>query len=198
LELSQVALENAVGRRARLYRAPSFSVTERSKWALNILVEEGFNVDASIFPIRHDRYGIPNATPAPHVIETAAGTIVEFPGSVTKLAGLNLPIAGGGYFRLAPYRLAERVLNRINRREGRPFVFYIHPWEVDPTQPRVAAGGVVSRWRHYVNLDSTMSKLECLLQSYRFATLSESLLAWANQFNSWPSEVVDGLRENAS
>jgi polysaccharide deacetylase family protein (PEP-CTERM system associated) len=198
LILSQEALQGAIGRGARLFRAPSFSVIERSTWALEILAEEGFNVDASIFPIRHDRYGIPCATPFPHVIETAAGPIAEFPGSVARLAGLNVPIAGGGYFRLAPYRLAERLLNRINCRDLRPFVFYVHPWEVDPEQPRMSAGSPISRWRHYVNLRSTMTKLERLLRRYRFGTLSESLLAWADRENSWPASVVDGLRSNVA
>lgn len=198
LRESQAAIQKAIGRPARLYRAPSFSVTQRSRWALDVLAEEGFNVDASVFPIRHDRYGIPNAPTSPHLIETTAGPIIEFPGSVTKFAGVNLPIAGGGYFRLAPYRLAERLLTRINARDKRPFVFYIHPWEIDPAQPRLSAGGRASRWRHYVNLETTAPKLERLLQRFRFSTLSESLLAWTSRHDNWPADAVRSLRENAA
>jgi polysaccharide deacetylase family protein (PEP-CTERM system associated) len=179
LRRSQGAIEQAIGKRAAAYRAPSFSITRRSLWALDILVEEGFTVDSSVFPIRHDRYGIAAARREPHVIDTPAGSIVEFPPSVARWGKVNIPISGGGYFRLAPYRVTAGLLARLNARTQRPFMFYIHPWEIDPDQPRLPAGSLQSRFRHYVNLSSTAAKLERLLARFSFGTISESLRQYA-------------------
>ncbi len=119
------------------HRAASFSITRQSLWALEILVEEGFSVDSSVFPIRHDRYGIPDAQPGLHRIATPAGPIWEFPPSVARFAGMNVPVGGGGYFRLFPLWWTAYCLRRINRVERRPVMFYVHPWELDPGQPRI-------------------------------------------------------------
>ena len=154
---------------------PSFSITRRSLWALEILVEEGFTVDSSVFPVYHDRYGLPGANPHIHCRQTAAGPLWECPPSVFRWAGLHLPVSGGGYFRLYPQRLTCHWLRKINQKLGQPFVFYIHPWELDPEQPRLSVGSRVSRWRHYVNLASTSAKLEHLLSEFRFGSISQVL-----------------------
>ncbi|HEY2880863.1 MAG TPA: XrtA system polysaccharide deacetylase [Pirellulales bacterium] len=175
LRQSRTALEDAIGGPVTAYRAPSFSITKRSLWALEILVEEGFQIDSSIFPVYHDRYGIPDAPAEPYHISTPSGTLQEFPVSIVRLAGMNLPVSGGGYFRLYPSLVTHTLLSRINRRQQRPFVFYLHPWEIDPEQPRLQAGSRIGRFRHRVNLKSTAHKLESLLTRFRFGTLTESL-----------------------
>ena len=139
MRLGRDVLQDIVGRRVTAYRAPSFSITRHSLWAREILVEEGFQVDSSVFPIHHDRYGIPDAPLEIHRIDTASGPLWEFPPSVVCLAGLRLPVGGGGYFRLYPLRWTTGLLRRIHRRERRAFLIYVHPWEVDPGQPRIAA-----------------------------------------------------------
>jgi polysaccharide deacetylase family protein (PEP-CTERM system associated) len=171
------AIASAVGERVRSFRAPSFSITNDSLWALDVLWEEGFRYDSSIFPIRHDRYGIPGAPTRPHAVRgrTANDQLWEFPPAVHRwLRRINVPVAGGGYFRLLPYRLTCRYLARINGRDGLPFMFYIHPWEIDPDQPRLPAPPR-SRFRHYQNLATTERKLERLLGRFRFGPLTEAL-----------------------
>ena len=170
---SRDILMDIIGQRIEAYRAPSFSVTKQSLWALEILVEEGFQIDSSVFPIHHDRYGIPGAEPRLHVIETPAGPLWEFPPSVAKIAGLHVPVGGGGYFRLSPLRWTCRYLRRINRAEGQPFMFFVHPWELDPGQPRIQTHSRLSRFRHYVNLSSNERKLTALLQRFRFGRLCD-------------------------
>jgi polysaccharide deacetylase family protein (PEP-CTERM system associated) len=177
LRRSKEALEQLVGRPITAYRAPSFSITGKSLWALEILVEEGFLNDSSIFPVHHDRYGIPGARREPYVIETEAGDLMEFPPSVRPIGPINLPISGGGYFRLLPYSVTQRSLARINTVQRKPFMFYLHPWEIDPLQPRLDAGTPASRFRHRVNLKSTEAKLQRLLGSFAWGTLTQSLKA---------------------
>jgi polysaccharide deacetylase family protein (PEP-CTERM system associated) len=174
LRLGRDVLEQILGRSVTAFRAPSFSIVERSLWALEILADEGFRDDSSIFPVRHDRYGIPGAAAHPFAIDTAAGRLREFPPAVCRVLGCNLPVAGGGYFRLFPWAFSRRGLQAINHTAGRPFVFYLHPWEIDPAQPRLP-GSWKSRFRHYINLESTERKLLRLLQTFRFGTLSEVL-----------------------
>jgi polysaccharide deacetylase family protein (PEP-CTERM system associated) len=173
LRESRDTLEQITGEPVRLYRSPSFSITERSLWALEILLEEGFDTDSSIYPVRHDRYGIPDAPVSPHRIQTPSGQIREFPGLVSHVGGLRVPAGGGGYLRLFPWMLTQHLLKSI-RREGRPLNIYIHPWEVDPDQPRISAGWK-SRFRHYQNLKSTSGKLQNLLTEFRLTTMSDVL-----------------------
>ncbi|WP_425616572.1 XrtA system polysaccharide deacetylase [Anatilimnocola sp. NA78] len=174
---SRKAIEDAAGIRPVAYRAPSFSITAKSLWALDILADEGFTIDSSIFPTRHDRYGIPNARADIHDLELSTGTLTEFPPTVSPLAGMRLPAGGGGYFRLYPWQFSKYLLGRLNQ-AGTPFMFYIHPWEVDPQQPRLPHGSRFSRFRHYVNLKTTEQKLRLLLEEFRFGTMSEVLDAW--------------------
>ncbi|MBX9789745.1 MAG: DUF3473 domain-containing protein [Pirellulales bacterium] len=176
LKDARAAIAEASGVETTMYRAPSFSITSASLWALDVLIEEGFTLDASVFPIRHDRYGLPDACRTLHRVNSPAGaSIWEFPASTVQLAGWNVPVGGGGYFRLYPWTLTRRLLSRFNREERQPFVFYTHPWEIDPAQPRIAGPGLRSQFRHYVNLASTAGKLEQLLDAFEFTTLGNLL-----------------------
>jgi polysaccharide deacetylase family protein (PEP-CTERM system associated) len=180
LRRSRAAIESACGRRVTGYRAPSFSITQRSLWAFDVLIEEGFRWDASVFPIRHDRYGIPSAPRHPYYVphSRGGGSVLEIPASTVCVAGANLPIAGGGYFRLLPYRWAAWGIDRVNRVERQPVVFYLHPWELDAEQPRLQAPWL-SRFRHYRNLASTDGRLRRLLRDHRFATLADAVFVRA-------------------
>ena len=177
---SRNVLEDLIGQPVTSYRAPSFSITERSLWALDILIEEGFQIDSSIFPVYHDRYGIPGARRDLHRIERPAGSLWEFPVSVRQFAGFKLPVSGGGYFRLYPLGLTLHCLRGINQRQQQSFVFYVHPWEVDPQQPRLPVASRLSRFRHYVNLSTTHSKLDTLLSRFKFGPLRD-VVAQAQQ-----------------
>jgi polysaccharide deacetylase family protein (PEP-CTERM system associated) len=170
---SKDVLEDILGDAVTAYRAPSFSVIRKSLWALDILAEEGFRIDSSIFPIRHDRYGIPDANPRIHQIATQAGPLWEFPASVVRCLGTSVPVSGGGYFRLLPLAVTLRCLAHINRVCGVPFIFYVHPWEIDPGQPRLPIRSRLSRFRHYVHLDTTERKLSRLLSRFRFGTVGQ-------------------------
>jgi len=171
---SKHLLEDIIQAPVNGYRAASYSITSRSLWALDILAEAGFVYDSSIFPVKHDRYGIPGARKEPHHLETPSGrSLVEFPLSTAKLFGYQLPIAGGGYFRLYPYAVSRAGLSQVNRR-GMPFVFYLHPWEVDPDQPRVPAGWL-SRFRHYNNLDKCEARMQRLVKDFSFGTMHQVL-----------------------
>jgi polysaccharide deacetylase family protein (PEP-CTERM system associated) len=172
---SKNLLEDITGSAVLGYRAASYSIVRTSLWALDILVELGFAYDSSIFPVRHDRYGIPNAERIPHRMSTPGGAfIVEWPLATATVLGCRLPVAGGGYFRLLPYWLSRWGLASINRRERQPFIFYLHPWEIDWAQPRVAAS-LLSRFRHYTNLGKCEERLERLLDDFEFGTVHDGL-----------------------
>lgn len=173
-------IEQAAGVRVRGYRAPSFSIIRSSLWALDVLIEEGHTYDASIFPIRHDRYGIADAPRASHVIQRPAGSIVELPASTVRIGGTNYPIAGGGYFRLFPYAATKWGISRVNTRDGEPVVLYIHPWEVDPDQPRLEASRT-TRLRHHVGMNTTMDKLRLVTTDFSFGPISDVLDARAQR-----------------
>jgi polysaccharide deacetylase family protein (PEP-CTERM system associated) len=174
LRLARTAIGDACGVEVRGYRAPSYSITRGSLWALDVLVEEGYSYDSSIYPIRHDRYGISDWRRDIHSITRQSGTIWELPGSTIRRAGINWPIGGGGYFRLLPYGWTQYGIRALNGDEQRPAVFYIHPWEIDPDQPRIHAGRL-SRFRHYRNLSETESRLRRLLKEFRFGAISDVL-----------------------
>jgi len=172
-------LAHLAGQPIRCYRAPSFSVTPASWWALEILVQEGFQYDSSVFPIRHDRYGAPGWPVGICRVETPSGPIWEFPPAVYRVGRMAVPCGGGGYFRLYPLGLTLWLLRAI-RRQGRPFVFYLHPWELDPHQPRLP-GSVATRFRHYWNLPATARRLEAVLDEFMFAPLSEVVEQYTRQ-----------------
>ncbi|RPI49649.1 MAG: DUF3473 domain-containing protein, partial [Acidobacteria bacterium] len=171
LQRAKRAIEAAAGVPVFGYRAPSYSVTARSLWALDILIEEGYQYDASIFPIHHDRYGIAASPRHAYRIWRSHGSLWELPGSTVRLAGVNLPVAGGGYFRLLPYAWTKWGIDRVNRREGQPVVFYLHPWEIDQHQPRFTLPKL-QHLRHYGNLGSTEARLEQLLADFQFDAIS--------------------------
>ena len=174
IRASKAAIENASGQAVLGFRAPSYSVIESSLWAIDLLIEEGFDYDASIFPIHHDRYGIPESPRHPYLLKRSSGSLLEVPGSTIRLGGVNLPIAGGGYFRQLPYAWTRWGIDRVNRVEKQPVVFYTHPWEIDPEQPRLNVGAA-TRVRHYRGLERTSSRLVRLLQDFRFDSISSAL-----------------------
>ncbi|MFX0195922.1 MAG: XrtA system polysaccharide deacetylase [Candidatus Hodarchaeota archaeon] len=235
---SKVMLENLIGERVIGYRAPSYSITRKTLWALEILLEEGFFYDSSIFPIHHDRYGIPDAPRYPFYIEFNGGKIhsqfkkpkylyeisrskavsgkhpnrnrpdplpftlqppprtshpapwtlnpipcnflIEFPISTLRVLGQNLPIAGGGYLRLFPFKFVQWALRKIKKKGTLPFVFYIHPWELDPEQPKIHVLSPMSRFRQYFNLDKTECRLKRLLRGFYFTSFRKALISHTN------------------
>ena len=171
---SKNLLEDIIGKPVEGYRAASYSITRKSLWALDILAESGFKYDSSIFPIAHDRYGITGSPELPHLLETPnKSTLVEYPLSTFRFMGQSIPVAGGGYFRLYPYWLSRFFYHKLNR-QSVPFVFYLHPWEIDPAQPRVKAS-LLSEFRHYNNLDCCYQRLSRLLADFRFTTMHDKL-----------------------
>jgi polysaccharide deacetylase family protein (PEP-CTERM system associated) len=173
IRLARQVIEDITGVAVTAFRAPSFSITRASVWALDILIDEGFTIDSSIYPVVHDRYGMSGVPLAPHRIQRPGGMIREFPPPVVRCLGAAMPVGGGGYFRLYPYRFTRLGLNSIVR-EGRPFAFYLHPWELDPEQPRLRPG-MMRAFRHYVNLGRTEKRLERLLHDFSFGTMTEVL-----------------------
>ena len=181
---AKALLEDQSGQAVNGYRAPSYSITRQTAWAFDELIDAGFSYDSSIFPMRHDYYGIPDwprfAGYAVKQGEQWVATdtnpvdhkgIREIPITTLNLAGKNLPIAGGGYFRLLPYHLTRWGLKQINNKEQQPFVFYLHPWEFDPKQPRMQGAKLKSRFRHYLNLDRTEARFRALLRDFKFGPL---------------------------
>lgn len=172
---SKTFLEDTIGAAVTGYRAASFSITQQSLWAFDVLIDNGFEYDSSVFPIVHDRYGIPGAAREPGVIKAPSGrSIVEFPMSAASFFGVRVPVSGGGYFRLLPYAMTRAGLKQINEKTGQPFTFYLHPWEVDPGQPRLKASAF-SRFRHYNNLHKTEPRLRKLLGEFSFSTMRDVL-----------------------
>ena len=166
-------LEDILGEPVRGYRAPSYSVTTASLWALDILAEEGFEYDSSVYPVRHDRYGIPGFGRFPRRMEgNGVGGIVEIPPSTVRILGMTLPFGGGGYLRLFPVGWTEWALRELNVRERQPAIVYVHPWEMDPDPPRMR-GSAVSVFRHYVNIGTTEEKLSRLLRGFGFGPMRQ-------------------------
>ncbi|MFQ5456312.1 MAG: XrtA system polysaccharide deacetylase [Nitrospirota bacterium] len=176
LRKSKRILEDIIGISVVGFRAPTYSIIKRNLWALDVLIEEGFLYDSSIFPVFHDIYGIPGAMRFPHEIKRPSGMIKEFPLSTFQIKiskiKYKFPIAGGGYLRLLPVGLTKWAINYINNSEGQPVIIYFHPWEIDPMQPIINVG-LRSRFRHYLNLDKTTNKLKVLLPSFKFVPIEE-------------------------
>jgi polysaccharide deacetylase family protein (PEP-CTERM system associated) len=175
LQRAKTAIEDAAGTSVIGYRAPTFSVVRETLWSLEVLWEAGFLYDSSIFPIVHDRYGIPDAPRFPYRVPITNGHgIAEFPLSTITVLGRRVPIAGGGYFRLLPYPLTRRAIRHLNTREHQPAIVYLHPWELDVHQPKVRVGWL-SQLRHSINTHSTEGKLRRLLKDFRFAPVRDIL-----------------------
>lgn len=171
---SRRALEDIAGRPVIGYRAPTFSLTHRTAWALDVLAEEGFQYDSSVFPVHHDRYGVPDAPRCAHRATGPGGAgLLEIPPLTLRLARTNWPVGGGGYLRLLPIRVVAAALRSAARR-GEPGMLYLHPWEFDAGQPRLPMTRL-SRFRHRVGLRRTAGKLEYLLARFRFACVRDRL-----------------------
>jgi polysaccharide deacetylase family protein (PEP-CTERM system associated) len=188
---SKFLLEDLTGCRVNGYRAPSYSISRNTFWAFDELHDAGYNYDSSIFPIRHDFYGIPDWPRfSGWAVRHESGTwesksermhgkknLFELPITTLRLGGRNLPIAGGGYFRLFPYEFTRWGLRRINRQDRQPFVFYLHPWELDADQPKIDGAGAKSRFRHYLNLHKTEARFRRLLQDFSFAPIGDRMVS---------------------
>lgn len=166
------AIEDAAGVSVRAYRAPSFSITSASLWALEVLAAEGITVDSSIYPVRHDRYGLPGAPDRPFRPLPDHPGLVEVPMTTVRWGRLALPCGGGGYLRLYPLAVTRAAIRRVHRRHRRPVVLYVHPWELDPEQPQVSAPWS-RRLRHRVNLSRTRERLDRLVRELRPGSLSD-------------------------
>ncbi len=167
LRQAREAIQQASGVRVVGYRAPSWSITAKSMWALDVLAEEGFLYDSSIYPIRHDIYGVPGAQRLPYKLETVSGELREFPPATVRIRGTNLPAAGGGYLRILPFLYTTWAVRKLAAEPGSVVVVYFHPWELDPEQPRIAAGRK-SRFRHYTNLRRMEPRLRSLISAHPF------------------------------
>ena len=187
---SKAILEDLIGEKVLGYRAPSYSISQQTPWAFDELLSAGYKYDSSVFPMQHDFYGMADwprfagfayrdnegqwrpATDMPHADQKK---IMELPITTLRLMGRNLPIAGGGYFRLLPYALTRWGLQLVNRVDQQPFVFYLHPWEFDPDQPRMAGASLKSRFRHYLNLHKTEGRFKQLLDDFQFVPIRDGL-----------------------
>jgi polysaccharide deacetylase family protein (PEP-CTERM system associated) len=166
-------LSDQVQRHIRCYRAPSFSIVRNTMWAFDVLADEGISLDSSIFPVKHDLYGVPEAKRFPFWQVSIDGRLIfEFPPSTVRWWGRNIGVGGGGYLRLLPYGVTHWALRHINEAQGQPAMVYFHPWEIDPDQPHFRAARR-SILRHYTNLSTMQGKIERLLQDFRFASLSD-------------------------
>jgi polysaccharide deacetylase family protein (PEP-CTERM system associated) len=163
-------LEDIAGVPVLGYRAPSFSIGYTNPWAFDVLLDTGYRYSSSVYPVQHDHYGMPDAPRFPYQVRPG---LVEIPVTTTRLLGRNVPAGGGGYFRLAPYALSRWALRRVNRIDQRPAIFYFHPWEIDPGQPRVSGTSLKTRFRHYVNLARTEPRLGRLLGDFRWGRVDE-------------------------
>jgi polysaccharide deacetylase family protein (PEP-CTERM system associated) len=179
LQLSCRVLADILGAPITLYRAPSFSITQQSWWAIDLLVQQGIDIDSSVFPIHHDRYGMPDAIPTIHHIQGGSRPLCEFPPTTVRWGGMKVPAGGGGYLRLYPLWFTVELLKRRNR-GGDPFLCYVHPWELDIQQPRISGVRWQSRMRHYVNLDRVEQRLDNLLKRFRFGSISDVVARYAS------------------
>ncbi len=163
-------LEDLTGESVDGYRAPSFSINESNQWAFEALTQAGFLYSSSTYPVKHDLYGVPDWPRFPY---TRPEGIIEIPVPTLQMKNRNLPIGGGGYFRLAPYALSKTLITRYLQQEQKPYSFYFHPWEIDPQQPRIANAKLKSRVRHYVNLERMESKVNQLLTHFQWSTMKQ-------------------------
>jgi polysaccharide deacetylase family protein (PEP-CTERM system associated) len=179
---SKKLLEDIIGVGVKGYRAASYSITPQSIWALETLLEAGFEYDSSIFPVKHDRYGMPGAPLNIHkAVVNGGASLTEFPLTSANVLSQRVPAAGGGYFRLYPYWLTQFLLKKAVKELAQPFVFYLHPWEVDAQQPRVEGASLLSRFRHYNNLEKCLPRLSTLLNQFSFTTMAEVIEQYSSQ-----------------
>jgi len=192
IRASKDILEQISGHPVLGFRAPSFSITPGVEWAFDVLLEVGYRYDSSLFPIKRMNYGYPKTPPIPHMIHRDAGDLMEFPLTTTRIGGRQIPAAGGGYFRHFPYGITRRAF-REHTQAGLPGMFYIHPWEIDEEQPRIASP-FLTRVRHYRNIGKTLSRLELLMAEFRFTSVARRLSAETNRWISDPSSKLTPTR----
>jgi polysaccharide deacetylase family protein (PEP-CTERM system associated) len=166
-------LEDIAGCPVQGYRAPSFSIGTKNLWAFDTLARAGYTYSSSIYPIKHDHYGMPDS---PRFAYRVASGLLEVPVTTLRMMSRNLPSSGGGYFRLLPYGLSRWMLRRINQVDRESAIFYFHPWEIDVDQPRVAGIDAKTRFRHYVNIPRMESRLQCLLADFRWGRMDQIFL----------------------
>ena len=181
---AKALLEDLGGVAVRGYRAPSFSINEGNLWAFDCLRETGHVYSSSIYPIKHDHYGMPNA---PRFAHSVAGGLIEIPVTTLRVGSRNLPSSGGGYFRLLPYALSRWMIRRVNAVDARPAIFYFHPWEIDLAQPRVAGINLKTRFRHYVNIGRMEQRLAALLNDFRWGRMDDIFLGQTVHLTSDPA-----------
>jgi polysaccharide deacetylase family protein (PEP-CTERM system associated) len=167
---AKLLLEDLAGAKVRGYRAPSFSIGESSFWAFDCIAEAGYAYSSSVYPIRHDHYGMPDASRFPFY---PVADLLEIPVTTARLLTANLPAGGGGYFRLFPYALSRALIRRVNTADRRPALFYFHPWELDPGQPRIAGTTLKTRFRHYLNLHRMEARLRRLLRDFSWRRIDQ-------------------------
>jgi len=163
-------LSDIIGKKIIGFRAPDFSITEKSMWAIDVLIQQGIKYDCSIFPIKHPRYGVPKA---PRFIYKIKDGLIEFPPSTIRFLNFNFPVAGGAYLRILPYNIIKAAINHLNQ-NNKPANIYIHPWEIDPEQPRIKMP-ISRHFAHYTNLYLTKKKIKSLFKSFKFAPVKEVL-----------------------
>ena len=174
IDSSRKLLEDLSGQQVKGYRAPSFSIGERNLWAFDCLARAGYLYSSSIYPIRHDHYGMPDAPRFAHRVRDG---LLEVPVTTATFFDRNWPASGGGYFRLMPYALSRWLVGRVNRQDGQPAIFYFHPWEIDVDQPRIPGINLKTRFRHYLNLHRTETRIQRLLKDFRWGRMDEIFLA---------------------
>lgn len=170
IALAKAVLEDIIGQEVTGYRAPSFSIGTGNLWAHDCIAEAGYRYSSSVYPVKHDHYGIPDAPRFPWRL---ASGLVEIPVTTMRVFGRNWPAGGGGFFRLLPYAVSRMQIEHVNRKDERPAIFYFHPWEIDPEQPRVREATAKTRFRHYVNLARTRSRLDRLLSDFAWGRADE-------------------------
>jgi len=170
---AKALLEDLSGTEVKGYRAPSFSIGRRTLWAFERIAQAGYRYSSSVYPVRHDLYGMPDA---PRFASRPRPDLLEIPVTTAAVLKRNLPAGGGGYFRLLPYAVSRALLRRVNQVDARPGIFYFHPWEIDPAQPRVPGTSLKTRFRHYVNLRRTEPRLRRLLREFRWRRMDEIFL----------------------
>lgn len=183
VNLAKIILEDLSGRAVNGYRAPSFSIGLKNLWAFDCLLRAGYRYSSSIYPIRHDHYGMPDSRRFAYPVRPG---LMEIPLTTLRLLSRNFPSSGGGYFRLLPYTWSRWMLRRVNEGDGESGVFYFHPWELDPGQPRIAGISGKTRFRHYVNLDRMQARLNCLLKDFQWGRMDQVF------HGRLTSEVSDG------
>ena len=193
IQLAKIILEDLTGQEVRGYRAPSFSIGAGNLWAFDCLARAGYRYSSSIYPIAHDHYGMPDS---PRFAYEVRPGLLEIPITTLHALGRNFPSSGGGYFRLLPYALSRWMLNRVNTKDKQPGIFYFHPWEIDPQQPRIDGIGHKTRFRHYVNLEKVETRLNRLLTDFRWTRMDRIFLDVGPDFASTAPALVSAAHGN--